>query len=240
MFLLVPAAVVALATFLRGLLLLRGHDVAHIDKVVVKTESDAVAIRPLLWIYALAPLVGAAGTLSRLVNLSAEPGSDVLYVPMLWGVGLALFAGSVYYGLLLRVRRSPGRSEAGRGVLILPGLVALVAAFVICGFGHSALQRQSQNSPLSADPTLHVRRASPGGYASGEAPVLQVRAGGYSVDGQFVAPDDILFRLTAMATRTEAIIIQIAGDLTAQRMADALALVNQAGFVHVGVDATAD
>lgn len=221
MFLLIPATIVALASFLRGVLFILDP---KRSRGAGKGEPMDAALQPLLWIYGLAPLVGAVGAIFQALDAAER----THLVPLLWGMVVGLFAGLAWFAL-----KQFSGGERGRGVLIIPGIVAMVAAFVLAVTVDSGPALPAR----SGEPTLYVgAHMTSERPASDEVPVLSIRADGYAINDQPVADGDVIFRLSALASRAEGIVLNPDSDIDARRFAEALALVNQAGFVHVGVE----
>jgi hypothetical protein len=225
MVLLVPASVVALATALQAAL-------AHKRRRETPDLADvSVFVRPLLWVYAAAPIIGALGSVTKLWRQAAAHGSgeDAL-LPLMWGLGIGLFAISA--AMLVSRGRSGGRRFSV--LLILPGFIALAAAAVLCGVA----ARGAAGGASRSAPMLAMKSLSQVATDDGKSPVLRVTENGYDIDGNAVTDGDIVFRLAGLAARSEVIIVECARGLPAQQLADALALVNQAGFLQVGVETT--
>lgn len=220
MFLLIPAAIVALASFLRGLLSIQSSKGAQGD---LKDSPMSAALWPLLWIYGLAPLAGAVGAILQ----ALETTEKIHLVPLLWGTGVGFFAGLAWF-----VLKQFSAGQGGRGVLIFPGIAAMAAAFVLALTVDSGPVSPSR----SVEPTLYVGANMTGGLSPDNVPVLSISADGYAINDQPVADGDVIFRLSALASRAEGIVLNPDSDIDAGRFAEALALVNQAGFVHVGVE----
>lgn len=166
MLVLVPASVVALATMMRAWFLMRGGPLQRLSADVQATVSglrghmrpgiadarviamDAAlrvyhVLQPLVLVYTVAPLVGAAGTAWKLhtawraTGAGAAANSERLsvalqqaFVPLMWGVAVALVSVTGYTMLrarLLRIERevltpaaiaaldSTGGAAGGRG-----------------------------------------------------------------------------------------------------------------------------
>lgn len=134
MLLLLPASIVALATVLRVLSILSSGSVKKLSEEMENnikasyeqnknlTSSDARdfaydkalsvygMLQPLTVVYAVAPLIGALGTVFSIVDSNARfgrsgdfmklsEGIENSIIPCIWGIGIALFA-VVSFGLL--------------------------------------------------------------------------------------------------------------------------------------------
>lgn len=98
-------------------------------------------------------------------------------------------------------------------------------AFGISEFRTAAVQRSS------------LQIAPSGSEITEGAAVMQVTAESWRLDGQSVAENDLLFRLTGAAGRSPIVIVEHAPGISATRLTRALEMVNQAGFAQVGVRA---
>jgi len=240
MFLLIPAAVVSVT--LLAVSIFGGRHTA--ENLPGKTSGESDSRGLLLAIYLAAPVVGAAGAVTKLLfrgDASAPAGA---IVPLAWGVLVGLVAALAIGFLLLKGR---GQSAAC-WLFLLPGIAGLVLALAICW---TASRTGGLGAPATvqgrlAELSLKFKDQNGGNGAVSQhaddqsqqnTTRLAVSADGWVVNGQPVSDEDLLFRLTGLASRTSAIVVSADDGVSAQRLADALGIVNQAGFVQVGVEA---
>lgn len=259
MFLLIPASVVAVATTLRGLALLFGSN-AQKNPAALAAMGHSL-LQPLSMIIMLAPMIGAIAAAWRMaagyLNADVIP-TDLsriilsAFIPLAWGVTVGLIATLGYAILRGRLQRldltapapdtnaphPPAANELqkSRWPSASPAFIAIIIAAALCGTAMFQLQTDAipalpniTLAPPSASPTLTVQ-AAPG------TTILEVNADAFLLNDQPVTDSDLLFRLTALASKSPVIIIKPASEeLPASRLTDALLLVNQAGFTEIGI-----
>lgn len=242
MVLLIPASIVMVATALRAALSASRRSAGE-----AAPEPDGVLL-PFLWIYALAPLAGGAGALLPFRGNNASTSLHAALVPLVAGVGLSLISGALFFLFSSLDRRRSARAggrpaRSSTAMLILPGCSALIVALAVClyyGKISPAIAGQAaRSSPVLSMQWDTGRGAGgfPAALGNSAIPELQVLTEGYTLDGHALATDDALFRLTGLAARSASIVLKPAAGVSAARLAEGLALVNQAGFAQVGVDA---
>lgn len=82
---------------------------------------------------------------------------------------------------------------------------------------------------------MTVALGSPTDTLQQQVPVLQSGPAGWQLNGQPIADTDIAFRLSAMAAGQPGIIVKYTPADTSDQLAQALNLVNQAGFSQVSL-----
>lgn len=246
MVLLIPASIVTVATLVRVLVSgARGP-----TSPAGSNAQDDSLLQPLLWVYGLAPIAGAAGALLPFRSSTDGSALHAALVPLVTGVGLALLSGVLFFlfSALERRRSAPADRPpppASGALLILPGCSALVVALAVCLY-YGKISPAAAGNPGKSAPMLSMQWDSGAGVSSSQTvsgadpvPELLIMADNYALDGHSLAADDALFRLTGLAARSHSIILRPAPGVSAVRLAEGLALANQAGFSQVGIDAGA-
>lgn len=134
-----------------------------------------------------------------------------------------------------RMRHDPEQNYAGHYLHAtpspVPGVVGLMVAFALLTFGISEIRTEVSK-------TASIQVASAGDTITEGAAVLVVSTEGWTLNDQPVQESDLVFRLSGAAGRSPVIIVEHTTGLPAARLAQALDLVNQAGFTQVGVRPT--
>lgn len=110
------------------------------------------------------------------------------------------------------------------------GIVALALALTMLAFGIAEIR----NAPPKQTSLAVTTAGTP---LPDNVPVLKVTADAWAINDQPIQESDLLFRLSAQAAKSQAIIIQHPAALPASRLTQALETINRAGFAQVGLKA---
>ena len=123
---------------------------------------------------------------------------------------------------------APAPGYLPRSPAPVPAIVAITIAVAILAVGILELHRSGQGR-------MAVALGNPSDNLQQQVPVLQSGSEGWHLNGQPIADTDIAFRLSAMAAGQPGIIVKYTPADSSDKLAQALNLVNQAGFSQVSL-----
>lgn len=120
------------------------------------------------------------------------------------------------------------RAYADRSPSPVPAIVAIIVALVLLVAGMFQLSHARQAG-------LSVGLGKAGAPTPEGVPVFESTRQGWTINGQPVAGSDIVFRLSALSSRQNGIVIKYSNADPGDKLIQALNIVNQSGFSQVSL-----
>jgi len=114
-----------------------------------------------------------------------------------------------------------------RGPSVVIGIVSVLVALVLLAFAISELRKSAQGRATLATVTESE--------TTSEVPVLRVAENEWKLNNSEISESDLAFRLSALSSSAQGIVIEYPDNLPADLITRALNSVNQAGFSQVGM-----